>query len=87
MTKTELVAALRQSPIWKEDMNRHFQLTFNGTKYRLKIQPLAVRYEKRNATGYVEWFNQASDYYKNVSIKDGRLKLQGRLIPIDKLPE
>jgi hypothetical protein len=51
MTKTELVAALRQSPIWKEDMNRHFQLTFNGTKYRLKIQPLSVRYEKRNATG------------------------------------
>lgn len=87
MTKTELVAALRQSPIWKEDMNRHFQLTFNGTKYRLKIQPLAVRFEKRNATGYVEWINKASDYYKNVEIKDGKLNILGYRIPVEVLPQ
>jgi len=39
MTKTELVAALRQSPIWKEDMNHHFQLTF---RYQVPSEDSAV---------------------------------------------
>jgi len=84
MTKTELVAALRQSPIWKEDRYGHFHLTFKGTHYRLKIQPLSVRYEKKVG---VEWWSKASDYYKNVEIKDGKLLIQRYRIPVEVLPE
>ena len=87
MTKTELVAALRQSPIWKEDRYGHFQLTFKGTHYRLKIQTLSVRYEWKSALTNTEWFNKASDYYKNVEIKDGKLNILGYRIPVEVLPQ
>ena len=86
MTRAEFIAALRQSPIWEEDMYGHFKLEWKGIKYRLKIQAISVRYEKKSLQ-FDPWFLKASDYFKNVNIEDGRLKLQGRLIPIDKLPE
>lgn len=84
MTRSEFIAALRQSPIWEEDRYGHFKLEWKGFKYRLKVQTLSVRYEKKVGSA---WFLTASDYYKNVTIEDGKLKLQGRLIPIYKLPE
>jgi hypothetical protein len=85
MTKTELVAALRQSPIWKEDRYGHFQLTFKGTHYRLKIQPLSVRYERKKVGA--EWWAKTSDYYKNVEIKDGKLVIHGLKILMEVLPQ
>lgn len=84
MTKTELVAALCQSTIWKEDRYGHFHRTFKGARYRLKIQPLSVRYERKVGA---EWFNKASDYYKNVEIKDGKLNILGYRIPVEVLPQ
>lgn len=87
MTKTEFVAALRKSPPWKEDRFGHFQLEWKQTiKYRLKVQPLSVRYE-RKYVGYGLWWNRASDYYKNVRIDGGFLVIQGRKIPLEVLPE
>ena len=85
MTKNEFVAALRKSPIWKEDRYGHFQLTWRkNIKYRLKVQPLAVRYEKNIGCA---WWNRASDYYKNVRIDGGFLIIQGRKVPLEVLPE
>lgn len=85
MTKDEFVAALRKSPIWKEDRYGHFQLTFKGNKYRLKVQPLAVRFETKRH-GYGDWWSTSS-YYKNVEIKDGRLVIDGYKIPLGVSPE
>lgn len=84
MTKNEFVAALRKSPIWKEDRFGHFQLTFKGSEYRLKVRPLVVRYERKIG---VEWWNKVSDYYRNVEIKDARLAIAGYKIPLEVLPE
>ncbi len=84
MNKNELVAALRQSPIWKEDSHGHFQKTFKGNKYRLKIHPLGVRFEKKVDT---EWWCKTSDYYKNVEIKEGKLSMHGLFITLNFMPE
>lgn len=84
MTRSEFIEALRKSPIWAEDRYGHFKLKGNGIQYRLKVQSLSVRYEKRYPDG--TWFNKSSDYFKNVTIIDGRLKIQGRLIRLDQSP-
>lgn len=86
MTKNEFVAALRKSPIWKEDRYGHFQLTWKqNIKYRLKAQPLSVRYEKKMEGG--DWWNRVGDYYKNIRIDSGFLIIRGRKIPLEVLPE
>lgn len=84
MTRSEFIEALRKSPIWAEDRYGHFKLEWKGIQYRLKIQALSVRYERRYRDG--SWFNKASDYFRNVTVIDGRLKIQGYRIPIDQLP-
>lgn len=84
MTRSELIEALRKSPIWTEDHYGHFKMKWKGVQYRLKIQLLVVRYEKRYHD--CTWFNNASDYYRNVTVIDGRLKIQEYRIPIDQLP-
>ena len=83
MTRSEFIEVLRKSPIWAEDRYGHFKLEWKGMQYRFKVQDLSVRYEKKGGT---DWFNKASDYLKNISIVDGRVKIQGYRIPIDQLP-
>lgn len=84
MTRSEFIEALRKSPIWTEDRYGHFKLNWKDIQYRLKIQDLSVRYERKLPDG--TWFNKASDYFRNVNVIDGRIKLQGYRIPIDQLP-
>lgn len=84
MTRSEFIEALRKSPIWAEDRYGHFKLNWKDIQYRLKIQDRSVRYEKRYHD--YAWFNNASDYFRNVTVIDGRLKIQEYLIPIDQLP-
>ena len=79
MTKQELIAALEASDIWAKDRYGHFKLTFGPNQYRLKIQPLVVRCEKKDGSG---WFCKTSDYYKNVRVQDGFLRIGSRRIPI-----
>ncbi len=78
-TKMEVTFALELSSVWKEDRYGHFQ-TMKGTQaYRLKMQDLSVRFEKRvMITGKAEWLNVVSDYYKNVSVgeREGKLVLR-----------
>ena len=83
MTKAELVAALRKSPIWAEDRWGHFQLSWKQIDYRFKVQDLSLRYEKKLGCG---WVRADSDYYKNLEIVDGRLRLGSRRIPLETLP-
>ena len=79
MTKQELIAALEASDIWAKDRYGHFKLTYGPSQYRLKIQPLVVRYEKRIGS---EWFCRCSDYYKAAGVQDGFLRIKTRRIPI-----
>ncbi len=79
MTKQELIAVLEASDVWTKDRYGHFKLTFGTGQYRLKIQPLVVRYEKKIES---EWFCKSGDYYKAVAIRDGFLRIGARLVPI-----
>lgn len=79
MTKQEIITALGASDVWTKDRFGHFKLTFGPNQYRLKIQPLVVRYERRHG---VEWYAKISDYYKNVTVQDGFLRIASRRIPV-----
>lgn len=79
MTKQEIITALEASDVWTKDRFGHFRLTFGPIQYRLKIQPLVIRYEKKDGSG---WYAKISDYYKNVTVQDGFLRIGSRRIPI-----
>jgi hypothetical protein len=62
MTKSELVSMLSNSERWTRDRFGHFK---NSTgNIRLKIQPRALRCERKLSDG--RWINCASDYYGNI---------------------
>ena len=85
--KTEVMFALGISNVWKKDRYGHFQTAHNGQAYRLKMQELAIRFEKKVLIGgKAEWLNLASDYYWNVRIgeKEGKpvLRIGDRALPL-----
>ena len=79
MTKQEIITALEASDVWTKDRFGHFKLIFGASQYRLKIQPLAIRYEKKDGSG---WFCKTSNYYKDTTVQDGFLRIGSRRIPI-----
>ena len=79
MTKQEIVAALEASDVWTKDRFGHFKMAFGPNQYRLKIQPLVIRYEKKVGS---DWFCKTRNYYKNVTVQDGFLRIGSRRIPI-----
>ena len=79
MTKQEIIAALEASDVWTKDRFGHFRLTFGPIQYRLQIQPLAIRYERKHG---VEWYAKISDYYKNVTVQDGFLRIENLRVPL-----
>ena len=83
MTKQEILAALGASDVWTKDRFGHFKLTFGPNQYRLKIQPLVIRYEKKYGSG---WLCEISDYYKNVTVQGGFLRIGSRRVPITSAP-
>lgn len=83
MTKQEFVYIMDKSA-WTRDRYGHYKVEWKGLSYRLKVQELSVRYEKRQPDG--SWFNKASNYYKNLEFIAGRIIIQGRSIPIMELP-
>ena len=83
MTKQEFIAIMDKSA-WTRDRYGHYKVEWKGLSYRLKVQELSVRYEKRQSDG--SWFNKASNYYKNLEFLAGRINIGGRSIPIMELP-
>lgn len=81
--KATVVCALRASPLWVEDRWGHFQVFFKEQQYRIKIQANSLRYEKKTDT---EWEAKTHDYFKNVTVSDGRLRVKGYSIPLDHFP-
>jgi len=88
-TKLEVTTALEISNVWKKDRYGHFQTTKDEQAYRLNIQDISVRFEKKvliTSTGKTEWLNLASDYYKNVRVgeREGKpvLRIGNRALPL-----
>ena len=85
--KSEVTIALEKSDVWKLDRYGHFQTVGNGQTYRLKMQDLSVRFEKKVLIGErAEWLNLASDYYRNVRLgeREGKpiLRIGNRALPL-----
>ena len=85
--KSEVTIALEMSDVWKRDRYGHFQAKSGDQSYRLKIQNLSIRFEKKvTIGGKAEWLNLASDYYRNVRIgeREGKpvLRIGDRALPL-----
>ena len=85
--KSEVTFALGISNVWKRDRYGHFQTVHNGQTYRLKIQDLSIRFEKKMlVTGKAEWVNMVSDYYRNVRLgeREGKpsMRIGNRALPL-----
>lgn len=59
---------------WKEDSYGHMKKTSEkGTTYRVKVQAISVRLEKRVDS---EWFKVSNAYTKDVSVlEDGKVQI------------
>ncbi len=79
MTKQEIITALEASDVWTKDRFGHFRLTFGPNQYRLKVQPLVIRYERKHG---VEWYAKISDHYENTTVQGGFLRIGSRRVPI-----
>jgi len=85
--KSEVTIALEMSDVWKRDRYGHFQTVHNGQTYRLKIQDLSIRFEKKMLVGgKAEWVNMISDYYRNVRLgeREGKpsMRIGNRALPL-----
>ena len=85
--KSEVTIALEKSDVWKRDRYGHFQTVHNGQSYRLKVQELSIRFERKVlVAGKAEWMNIASDYYKNVTVgeREGKpsMRIGNRALPL-----
>lgn len=85
--KSEVTIALEMSDVWKLDRYGHFQTVHNGQTYRLKMQELSIRFERKMlVTGKAEWVNVISDYYRNVRLgeREGKpsMRIGNRALPL-----
>lgn len=84
MNNQAVINLLSASSKWSKDSYGNYKtITENGRVYRLKIQKTSVRLEvKEKIVDKNEWLNIVSDYFKNLEIKDGKLKIKNKLIVI-----
>ena len=85
--KSEVTIALEMSDVWKRDRYGHFQTVHNGQTYRLKIQDLSIRFEKKMLVGgRAELVNVVSDYYRNVRLgeREGKpiMRIGNKALPL-----
>lgn len=85
--KSEVTIALEMSSVWKRDRYGHFQTVHNGQTYRLKMQELSIRFEKKVLVGgRAEWVNVVSDYYRNVRLgeREGKpiMRIGNKALPL-----
>ena len=85
--KSEVTIALEMSDVWKRDRYGHFQTVNDGQSYRLKMQDLSIRFEKKVAIGgTAEWLNVVSDHYRNVRLgeREGKpiMRIGNKALPL-----
>ncbi len=85
--RAEVTIALEKSSVWNQDRYGHFQTVHNGQTYRLKMQDLSIRFERKVlVTGKAEWVNVISDYYRNVRLgeREGKpsMRIGNRALPL-----
>lgn len=85
--RSEVTITLEKSSVWERDRWGHFQTTKGEQSYRLKMQELSIRFEKKVlVAGRAEWINIISDYYRNVRLgeREGKpvLRIGNKALPL-----
>lgn len=70
---------------WVEDKFGHLKSPSGQTRIKFQARSLRVekRYQPPEAYGYTppaQWLNVVSDYYGNITSKDGRPCIKGRVL-------
>jgi len=70
---------------WIEDAFGHLKSPSGQTRIKFQARSLRVekRYQPEPAYGYTpptQWLNIISDYYKNITSKEGRPVIKGRVL-------
>ena len=64
---------------WTFDRWGHLNKVLDGKKHRVKFQDRSVRFEQKNEQ-YKCWVNLRSDYFKNVVIEEGQVKIMDLVV-------
>lgn len=69
MNRNSLERILETGSGWKQDRWGHYTTVVGAATFRLKMQAISVRFERKGVIcGKMEWLNRGSDYYKNVRL-------------------
>lgn len=86
MTPSQIRTVLTNTG-WKEDRFGNF-LSKKGT-VRVHFQKISLRVERKHVwkpigtyTPKPQWLNITSDYFSNLSIKDGKLCIKGQVLAL-----
>lgn len=58
----------------------NFTKNLRGNKVRCKFQDISMRYEMKNEK-YNQWVNVRSDYYKNILVENGTVRVADVVLP------
>ena len=75
----ELIQNVLSANGWVGDRWGNLNKVINGKKHRIKFQDRSLRFEQKNEL-YNMWVNLRSDYYKNIVVEDGQVKVMDLVV-------
>ena len=75
----ELIQEVLLANGWFSDRWGNLNKVVDGKKHRIKFLDRSVRFEQKNEQ-YNMWVNIRSDYYKNILVEDGQVKVMDLVV-------
>lgn len=75
----ELIQEVLLANGWVGDRWGNLNKVVDGKKHRIKFQDRSLRFEQKNEQ-YNMWVNLRSDYYKNIVVEDGQVKVMDLVV-------
>ena len=78
-TTREMIQNVLMTTGWIGDRWGHLNKVIDGKKHRIKFQDRSLRFEQKNEQ-YNMWVNLRSDYYKNIVVECGQVKVMDLVV-------
>ena len=75
----ELIQEVLLANGWVGDRWGNLNKVVDGKKHRIKFQDRSVQFEQKNEQ-YNMWVNIRSDYYENILVEDGQVKVMDLVV-------
>lgn len=75
----ELIQEVLLANGWVGDRWGNLNKVVDGKKHRIKFQDRSLRFEQKNEQ-YNMWVNLRSEYYKNIVVEDGQVKVMDLVV-------